>query len=70
MSGQRHVLAALPPRKILYSLYRRLGETQGRSGRMREISPPKWDSIPWPSSSYEVAAPTELSQPALKINLN
>jgi len=31
---------ALPPRKTRYPLYRRLGETQGRSGRIWKISPP------------------------------
>ena len=29
-----------PPRKTRYPLYRRLGGPQGRSGRMRKISPP------------------------------
>jgi hypothetical protein len=30
---------ALPPRKIRYPLYRRLGGPQGWSGRVRKISP-------------------------------
>ena len=30
---------SLPPGKTLYPLYRRLGGTQGRSGRVRKISP-------------------------------
>ena len=38
--GQRHALAALPPGKTRYPLYRRLGGPQGRSGRVRKISPP------------------------------
>ena len=38
--GQRHVPAALPPGKTRYLLYRRLGESQGQSGRVRKISPP------------------------------
>ena len=29
-----------PPRKTRYPLYRRLGGPQGRSGRVRKISPP------------------------------
>ena len=33
-----------------YPLYRRLGRPQGRSGRVRKISPPHRDSIPGPSS--------------------
>jgi len=40
VGGQRHAPAALPPRKTRYSLYRRLGGPQGRSGRVRKISPP------------------------------
>ena len=40
VGGQRHAPAALPPEKTRYSLYRRLGGPQGRSGRVRIISPP------------------------------
>ena len=40
MGGQRHALAALPPGKPQYPLYRRLGEPQGQSERVRKISPP------------------------------
>jgi hypothetical protein len=40
MGGQRHALAALPPGKTRYPLYRRLGGPQSRSRRMRKISPP------------------------------
>jgi hypothetical protein len=40
MSGQRHAPAALPQGKTPYPLYRGLGEPQGRSGRVRKISPP------------------------------
>jgi hypothetical protein len=40
MGGQRHAPAALPPWKTRYPLYRRLGGPQGRSGRVRKISPP------------------------------
>jgi hypothetical protein len=36
---QRHSPAALPPGKTRYLLYRRLCEPQGRSERMRKISP-------------------------------
>jgi hypothetical protein len=39
VSGQRHALAPLPRGKTLYPLYRRLGKPQGRSGRLRKISP-------------------------------
>ena len=37
---QRHAPAALPPGKTRYPLYRILGGPQGRSGRVRKISPP------------------------------
>ena len=40
VGGQHHDPAALPPGKIRYPLYRRLGGPQGRSGRVRKISPP------------------------------
>jgi len=41
MGGQRHAPAVLPPRKRPGALcYRRLGEPQGRSERVRKISPP------------------------------
>ena len=44
VGGQRHAPAALPPRKNRYSLYRRLGRLQGRSGRVRKFSPsPEFD---------------------------
>ena len=39
MGGQRHAPAALLPGKTRYSLYRRLGGHQGRSGRVWENSP-------------------------------
>ena len=37
---QRHAPAALLPGKTRYPLYRRLGGPQGRTGRVRKISPP------------------------------
>ena len=40
VGGQRHAPAALPPGKTRHPLYRRLGGPQGRSGRVRKISPP------------------------------
>jgi len=48
VGGQRHAPAALPPGKTRYPLYRRLGGSQGRSGRGAENLPllPYWDSIP------------------------
>ena len=41
VGGQRHALAALPPGKTRYPLYRRLDGPQGRSKRLRKISPPQ-----------------------------
>ena len=40
VGGQSHALAALHPGKTRYSFYRRLGGPQGRSRRVRKISPP------------------------------
>ena len=40
VGGQRHAPAALSPGKTRYQLYRRLGVSQCRSGRVRNISPP------------------------------
>ena len=40
VGGQHHPPAALPPGKTRHPLYRRLGGPQGRSGRVRKISPP------------------------------
>ena len=49
VGGQRHAPAALPPGKTRYPWYRRLGGSQGRSGRVRKISPQR-GSTPGPSS--------------------
>jgi hypothetical protein len=40
VGGQRHALAALPPGKTWFPLYKRLGGPQGRSGQVRNVSPP------------------------------
>ena len=40
VGGQCHVPAALPPGVTRYPLYRMLGGAQGRSGRVKKISPP------------------------------
>ena len=37
---QRHAPAALPPGKSRHPFYRSLGRPQGRSRRVRKISPP------------------------------
>jgi hypothetical protein len=41
LGDQRQALAALPPGKTRYPLYRRLGGPQDRSGRVWKISPPR-----------------------------
>jgi hypothetical protein len=62
VSGQRHAPAALTPVKTRYPLYRRLGVPQGRSGRLRKISPPpRFD--PRTANALRVAIPTELPRP-------
>jgi hypothetical protein len=40
VGGQHHAPAALPPGMTRYPLYRKLGASQGRSGRVRKILPP------------------------------
>jgi hypothetical protein len=40
VGGQHHASTVLPLGKTRYPLYRRLGGSQGRSGRVRKISPP------------------------------
>ena len=39
VGGQHHAPTALPPGKTRYTLYRRLGRPQGRSGLVRKILP-------------------------------
>jgi hypothetical protein len=68
VGGQRHAPAALPPGKTRNLLYRRLGELQGWSGRVRKISlPPGFD----PRTVQPVASPyTDSAIPArLKIHV-
>jgi len=40
VGGQSHIPAALPLRMTRYPYYRRLGGSQGRSGRVQKFSPP------------------------------
>jgi hypothetical protein len=52
VGGQRHSPAALPLGKTRYPLYRRLGRTKGRSGRVWKISPlPGFDPPDRPARS-------------------
>ena len=67
VGAQHHALATLTPppiKETRYPLYRRLGWPQGRSGRVRKISPLR-DSIPRPYSPQRVVIPTVLSRPAV-----
>jgi len=41
VGGYRHAPAVLPSGKTRYPMCRRLGETQGRSGRVRKPRPPQ-----------------------------
>jgi hypothetical protein len=62
VGGQRHAPAALPPGMTPYPLYRRLGRPQGRSGRVRKISPPLGFD---PRTAQPVASPyTDYAIPA------
>jgi hypothetical protein len=55
---------SLPPGKTLYLLYRRLGGPQGRSGRVRKISPPPGfnhpNDQPVAQSLYRLSYPAHL----------
>ena len=44
VGGKHHAPADLSPGKTQYPLYRRLGGPQGRSGRVRKIPSPGFDS--------------------------
>jgi hypothetical protein len=69
LGGQRHTSSALPSGKTRYPLYRVLYMPQGRSGRLRNISPPTGvRSTDRPARSV-VAIPTELSRPTEELNL-
>jgi hypothetical protein len=62
VGGQSHATAVLPPEKNRYPLHRRLSGPQGRSGRVRKISPPTGFD---PLTVQPVASriPTELPGP-------
>ena len=69
VGGQHHAPAALPLGKTQYPLYRRLGGPQGRSGRVRKISPPPGFD---PRTAQPVASRyTDYAFPAaVNLNLN
>ena len=50
LGSQRHAPTAFHPGKTRFPLYRMLGGPQGRSGRVRQISPPMRNSIRGPFS--------------------
>ena len=59
---QRHALAALPPGKTRYPLYRRLGGPQGRCERVRKISlPPGFDPRTAQPVAFRYPGPHQLS---------
>jgi len=65
VDGQRHAPTALPPGKTRYPLYWRLGGPQGRSGRVRKISPPT--GIRSPNRSARSESLYRLSYPGPQI---
>ena len=63
LDGQRHAPVALPTLKTQYPLYRRLGGPQGRSGRVRKISPTPSTGIRSPDRPARSESPYRLSCP-------
>ena len=66
VGGQHHVPGALPPGKTRYPLYRRLGRPQGRSERVRKISPPPGF---YPRTVQPVASPYPGPWTAWSVNI-
>ena len=57
-----------PGKEARYAFYRRLGWPQGRSERVRQISPPPpRDSIQRPSNKLQSCADLLLLQPAMAV---
>ena len=69
VGGQRHAPTALPPGKTRYTLYRRLGGLQGRSGRLWKLSPPP-TGIRSPDRPARSELLYRLSYPGPKFKLN
>ena len=65
MGGQRHASAALPPGKTRYTLYRRLGGPQGRSGRVRTVPKIRSIRLDHPTHSFPDRRPTKAKQIAV-----
>ena len=76
VGGQRHALAASTPGKTRYPLYRRLGGHQGRSGRVREISPtPGFDTrtvqpVASRYTDWAIPAPAWVAKDVKKVQQN
>ena len=72
VGGQRHT-PALPPGETQYSFYRRFGGPQGRSGRVRKVSPST--GIRYPDRSarsellYRLSYPGPPLQPVQKVKM-
>jgi len=71
VGGKRHAPADLPAGKTRYPLYRRLSGPQGRSGRVRKISPPTGIRSPdrpaRSQSLYQGAIPAHVMQYVIKL---
>ena len=61
-SGQRHAPAAIPPRKIRYPLYRRMGGHRVGQDRYRKCRPPPGFD-PAPSSPQRITMSNTISRP-------
>jgi hypothetical protein len=73
VGGRCHALAALPPGKTRYQLYRRLGGPQGQSEQVQKILPPSGIRSPdHPARSeslYQLSYPSPLLQKCTSQNL-
>jgi len=72
VGGQRHAPSALPPEKTGNPLYRKLGEHQDRSGRVRKISPlpgfePRRPAFSEPLYLLSYPVPRQAAQVKLKL---
>jgi len=70
LGGQRHTPATLRPGMARYPLYRGLGRSQGRSGRVRKISPPTGIRSPYRTACSESLYRLSYQGPQCIMNVN